>query len=304
ARIIQFRLPKDGDYYILASRNDLAQGTTEGAFNLSLTVGAISLESGSVTATLRWSGIADLNLFVRDPLGRSISWSDPSSPSGGVLQIDSNTGCQTPSAEPVEHIYFPGSEPLAGDYEIWVWYQDGCGREDPVTFSLAINVAGEEVLQTSGELRPRQRFETGMRVTAEGESGITNTGRVTTPTAQQEASEGGDIFIRYGESITGTISDEQYALFYQFDGTAGDEVMIRAERLTADLDPIVVLRDADNRNLPNGMNDDADPTTRNSLLTYTLPETGEYIIAVTRFGVREGTTTGNFRLTLERLNGE
>src|SRR5690606_16714297 len=136
ARIIQFRLPKDGDYYILASRNDLAQGTTEGAFNLSLTVGAISLESGSVTATLRWSGIADLNLFVRDPLGRSISWSDPSSPSGGVLQIDSNTGCQTPSAEPVEHIYFPGSEPLAGDYEIWVWYQDGCGREDPVTFSL------------------------------------------------------------------------------------------------------------------------------------------------------------------------
>ena len=304
ARIIQFRLPKDGDYYILASRNDLAQGTTAGAFNLALTVGAISLDPGSVTATLHWTGVADLNLFVRDPLGRSISWSDPSSPSGGTLQIDSNTGCQTPSAEPVEHIYFPSSDPVAGDYEAWVWYQDGCGREDPVTFSLAINVNGDVVLETSGELRPRQRFETGMRVTEEGESGITNTGRVTTPTAQQEASEGGDLFIRYGENVTGTISDEQYALFYQFDGAAGDEVLIRVERLTSDLDSIVVLRDADNRNLPDGSNDDADPTTHDSLLTYTLPNTGEYIIAVTRFGVREGTTTGNFRLTLERTNGE
>jgi hypothetical protein len=304
ARIIQFRLPKDGDYYILAARNNLAQGTTAGDFTLALTVGAISLESGSVTATLRWSGVADLNLFVRDPLGRSISWSDPSSPSGGSLQIDSNTGCQTPSAEPVEHIFFPGIDPVAGDYEAWVWYQDGCGREDPVAFTLLINVNGESVFETNGELGPRQRFETGMRVTEEGESGITNTGRVTTPTAQQVASEGGDVFIRYGESITGTISDEQYALFYQFDGTAGDEVMIRVERLTSDLDSIVVLRDADNRNLPDASNDDADPTTHDSLLTYTLPNTGEYIIAVTRFGVREGTTTGNFRLTLERTNGE
>jgi hypothetical protein len=304
ARIIQFRLPKDGDYYVLAARNNLAQGTTQGEFNLALTVGAISLESGTVTATLRWSSGADLNLFVRDPLGRSISWSDPSSPSGGTLQIDSNTGCQTPSAEPVEHIYFPGTNLVTGDYEVWVWYQDGCGRENPANFSLVIDVSGESVLETSGELRPRQRFEAGLRMTQDGETGITNPGRVTTPTRQQEASEGGDVFIRYGESLTGTISDAQYALFYQFDGTAGDEVMIRVERLTNNLDSIVVLRDADNRNLPNGSNDDTDPGTHDSLLTYTLPNTGEYVIAVTRFGVRDGTTTGNFRLTLEQTNGE
>lgn len=301
ARIPQFRLPKDGDYYIVATNDDLTRGTTTGDYNLAITAGAISLESGTVTATLRWSGAVDLNLFVRDPLGRTISWSDPASPSGGLLQIDSNTGCQTPSAEPVEHIYWPGTTLVAGDYEIWVWYQNGCGREEPVTFSLTVNVNGETELNASSELRPRQRFEAGLRVTESGETGIINTGRVTTPTPQQEASEGGDIFINYGEHVTGAITSDRYALFYQFNGAAGDQVRIRVERMTSDLDPIVVLRDADNRNLPGGTNDDADSSTRDSLLEYTLPEDGEYIVAVTRFGGRDGTTTGEFRLTLEQL---
>jgi hypothetical protein len=302
SRITQFRLPKDGDYYIVATRNNLAQGATTGEFDLALTAGAISLEPGVVTATLRWVGGADLNLFVRDPFGRTISWSDPSSPSGGTMQIDSNTGCQTPSTDPVEHVYWNGADIVPGDYEVWVWYQDGCGREDPVPFSLVVNVNGEAELETSGELRPRQRFEAGMRVIEDGETGITNTGRVTTPTAQQEASEGGDIFIRYGENLTGTISNDQYALFYQFDGTAGDQVLIQVERLTNNLDPVVILRDADNRNLPGASNDDVDGVTHDSLLAYTLPANGEYVIAVTRFGVRDGTTTGDFRLTLERVN--
>jgi hypothetical protein len=302
ARITQFRLPKDGDYFIAATHNDLTRGTTTGEYNLALTAGAISLESGAVTATLRWAGAADLNLFVRDPLGRTISWSDPVSPSGGILQIDSNTGCQTPGAEPVEHIYWPDSSLVAGDYEVWVWYQNGCGREDAVTFSLTVNVNGASELATDGELRPLQRFEAGLRLTEDGETGIINTGRVTTPSAQQEASEGGDIFIRYGESLTGTISSDRYALFYQFEGTAGDQVRIVVERMTETLDPVVVLRDADNHNLPGATNDDANTSTRDSLLTYTLPADGKYIVGVTRFGARDGTTTGDFRLLLEQMN--
>ena len=302
ARITQFRLPKDGDYYIAASRRDLARGSTTGEYNLALTAGAISLESGAVTATLRWAGAADLNLFVRDPLGRTISWSDPSSPSGGILQIDSNTGCQTPGAEPVEHVYWPDSSLVAGDYEVWVWYQNGCGREDTVAFSLTVNVNGDSALSTNGELTPLQRFEAGLRLSEDGETGITNPGRVTTPSPQQEASEGGDIFIRYGENITGAISSDRYALFYQFNGSEGDQVRILVEHLSDTLDPVVVLRDADNRNLPGATNDDADSTTRNSLLTYTLPADGEYIIGVTRFGARDGTTTGDFRLSLEQVS--
>jgi hypothetical protein len=101
--------------------------------------------------------------------------------------------------------------------------------------------------------------------------------------------------------MTAAISDEQYALFFRFRGEAGDTVRIAAERVTDDLDPLLVLRDASDRNLPGGTNDDRTPDDRNAELVYTLPAAGEYVIAVTRYGVRDGTTAGEFRLTLENL---
>ena len=66
--------------------------------------------------------------------------------------------------------------------------------------------------------------------------------------------------------------------------------------------PLVPARYAGDTTLPNGMNDDADETTRDSRLVYTLPADGQYVIAVTRFGVRDGTTTGDFRLNLNKVN--
>lgn len=299
ARIVQFSLPKDGDYLILAARAGLDDGTTAGAYTLTLTAGEIALTDGALTATLRWAAPADLNLFIRDPAGRTLSWTNPAAPSGGVLQVSSNTRCTTLSAQPLEHAFWAGDPLLSGDYTIWVWHQDGCGRADPVAFTLDVAVNGEVQLQAANTLLPRQRFEAGVRVAEDGGSGILEPGVITNPSPQQEASEGGDLLIRYGDTMNGTLSNEQYAMFYQFQGAAGDVITLRAEQVSGDLDPILILRDADNRDLPDGINDDADGTTRNSRLRYTLPADSLYIIAVTRFGVRDGTTQGEFRLSLE-----
>jgi hypothetical protein len=125
---------------------------------------------------------------------------------------------------------------------------------------------------------------------------------VTNPTPQQAASEGGDQLIVYGDSAQSEINDQVYAQFYQFEGAAGDQIAISADRVSGTLDPMVILRDANDDTLPQGINDDADDSTRNARLTYTLTADGEYIIAVTRYGVRDGTTAGIFRLTLELLN--
>ncbi|MEO8393167.1 MAG: PPC domain-containing protein, partial [Chloroflexota bacterium] len=108
--------------------------------------------------------------------------------------------------------------------------------------------------------------------------------------------------IRYGDTVTGTISSEVYALFYQFSGKAGDQVEIAAARLSGDLDTVLVLHDAADNALPNGENDDATGASKDSRLSYTLPTDGTYIIAVTRFGVRDGTTIGDFKLSLARTN--
>lgn len=296
ARITQYRLPKDGEYFILATRAGLEQGQSTGAYRIALTAGEIDLTDGVLSATLTWTGVADLNLLVRDPRGRIVSWSSPESPTGGRLQIDSNTGCQTPSDEPVEHIYWDQLTP--GDYDVWAWYQDGCGRVLPVEYQLVIRGGDQVVTTQSGTINIGQRFDIPLRVVSDGQAFALDSGTVTSPSPQQRASEGGDVPILVGDTVTGRLDSETYARFYRFTGEAGETIVITADRVSGDLDPIVVLRDADNNNLPGATNDDANPSTSDARLEYTLPETGEYVIAVTRFGVRDGTTSGDFRLTL------
>lgn len=296
AHIVQYRLPKDSVYYALATRNGLERGTSSGAYTLTLTAGAVALTPGAVAATLRWQGAADLNLFVRGASGQTVSWSTPRAADGGTLAIDSNTGCQTPSAEPVEHIVWETL--LPGDYRVWAWYQDGCGSAAPVDFALTFDVDGERALGTEGRLLPDQRFETVVRVTDDGRGFVIEPGTVVSPSPQQRASEGGDPRIGYGETLTGALDDAVYARFFRFTGRAGEVVEINAETVAGSLDPIIILRDQNDSPLPGGSNDDADPATRNARLRYTLPADGDYIIVVTRFGARDGTTAGSFRMRL------
>ncbi len=300
ARIVQYRLEKDGDYLILATRAGLINGTSSGGYDLLVTVGEVRLLPGMLAATLTWNAGADLNLFVRDPSGRTVSWSAPHAPSGGTLQIDSNTNCETPTDQPVEHIYWP--EKVNGDYQIWAWYQNPCGTDAPVGFTLTVASGDRVILQapsSGAQLKPGQRFETNVRVTDDGAFAL-DSGSITTPSAQQQASEGGDTLILYGDTLSTTLDNDVYARFYQFAGAKGDHVVITAHVTSGTLDPILVLRNADNLTLPDGTNDDADATTRDSRLEYTLPDDGSYIIAVTRYGVRDGTTSGGIDLTLSQ----
>lgn len=302
ARIAQFALPSDGDYFILASRAGLSDGLSVGAYNIAITVGELKLEAGALTATLTWDGIADLNLFIQTPDDFTISWANPAPiGGGGNLQIDSNTACNTPTDEPIEHIYW-SETPTTGDYTIWVWYQDNCITGDLTPFTLTLAYDNETIhTATSTEreilaLENGERFETSIRLTETGNAVVVNRGTITTPSPQQTASQGGDTLIVYDVPVTGSITDEVFAQFYQFEGEEGDTVVITVERITGNLDPIVVLRDSRDVNL--ALNDDFSPDNRNSQIVYTLDADRRYVIAVTRFGVREGTTTGNYRLTL------
>jgi hypothetical protein len=304
AQIAQFRLPADGDYYILASREGLAGGRTVGTYVLAITVGELKLETGRLTATLTWEGDADLNLFVRNPDGFTVSWSNPTEPNGGILQIDSNAACQTPSDQPIEHIYWPSTE--AGDYTIWVWYQTTCSNVLPVRFTLRLSVDGETILNITSTaeqqriLQPRERFESSIRFAADGTVAVVDFGTITSPSAQQTASQGGDIFLGTGtRTVTGTINDTVYAQFYQFEGTEGERVRITVERITGDLDPMVFLLDSRDVTLAN--DDDSAGNSNARIEDYILTETGRYVIAVSRYGLRDGTSVGDYRLTLERL---
>ncbi|MCU0757070.1 MAG: hypothetical protein MUE46_18490 [Xanthomonadales bacterium] len=72
---------------------------------------------GNVNAALRfslsWGSYNDLDIHVRDPLGKHIYYADK----GGVLDVDMNAGSGT-TREPVENLAF--TAPRDGVYEVWV----------------------------------------------------------------------------------------------------------------------------------------------------------------------------------------
>ncbi len=293
ARIFQYQLSAAGTYYILATRPRLALGEGSGGFTLELVAGPVPLTTGAVEATIRWDSTADVDLFVRDPQGEVVGWDSPTSPSGGLLEVDTNANCQSLTALPVEHIYWPEGTGLPGIYAIFVWYQMDCENTGPLRFSLTVSVGGREIARVEEQLARGQRYEMSITVGEDGSAHSNNDGTITSPDVSKS------IPITYGEAVTGVINADHPFVDYVFSGEAGETVVVTMDRVDGDLDPYLALLDAADEVL---IEDDDGGGDRNARLTYTLSATGTYTIVATRYEFRDGTTAGQYRLALTRSN--
>ena len=110
------------------------------------------------------------------------------------------------------------------------------------------------------------------------------------------------ITIEYGDTISGTIDDEVFEIFFEFEGMQNDLVGIEMKTLNGNLDPIVILLDENDNEIARN-DDDEQGTGRDSYLRgFSLPDDGHYTIVATRFQEDLGTTTGDFELSL-RIEG-
>lgn len=111
-----------------------------------------------------------------------------------------------------------------------------------------------------------------------------------------------DQTINYGQTVEATISDESPFDFWRFYGTQGDSVTITMVGANG-LAPLVGLATqgftllARSDQQPDGSVQDALPNASVEV-TFTIPETGEYVINASRAGNVNGTTTGSYALTL------
>src|SRR5262249_3820854 len=105
-----------------------------------------------------------------------------------------------------------------------------------------------------------------------------------------------------GSSIEGNINNIVPAVRYRFDANANDSVTISMDATSGDLDPFLLLYQADGALV--AQNDDAQSGVRNSQIAITLNQGGTYIVEATRFQQTEGTSTGTFRLTLAIAGSE
>jgi len=83
-------------------------------------------------------------------------------------------------------------------------------------------------------------------------------------------------------------------VLYTLSANAGDTVVIHVERASGDLIPFLALRGANNRVIRS----DVSATGRDAGLEYAFTEGGSYELTVTRIDAEEGTTTGDYVLSI------
>ena len=106
------------------------------------------------------------------------------------------------------------------------------------------------------------------------------------------------IELRFGEDVSGSVSDDHFRQVYVFTGRRGDVLSITMRRTEGDLDPFLLLADSNGRILAIS-DDDGDHLSAAITLT-SLPAEGRYFIMATRFGQELGSTSGTYTLVAER----
>lgn len=106
---------------------------------------AVELGTGDVQVTLTWETGDDLDLRVNDPSNALVSWTSPTAPSGGLLDVDNRGGDCGITSDRVENVYWE-SVPPAGTYLVEVWNHKACVTETPVGAHVQVRVGGELII--------------------------------------------------------------------------------------------------------------------------------------------------------------
>lgn len=122
------------------------------------------LGTGDVQVTLIWNSVNDLDLWVIDPNDTKIYYAHPTSPSGGMLDVDANPGCRNLTTQPVENIFWPHGGAPHGVYRIAVNYYQQCQSIAETEFKVRALVDGQVqefqgVLNAVGETKEITRVQ-------------------------------------------------------------------------------------------------------------------------------------------------
>jgi hypothetical protein len=93
-----------------------------------ITITVITVGTGDVQVSLSWDKSEDIDLHVVDPDGSEIYWSQPGSPSSGMLDLDSNAACDVDNKNN-ENIRWPTGTAPRGTYTVRVDNFENCSLE-------------------------------------------------------------------------------------------------------------------------------------------------------------------------------
>lgn len=116
-------------------------GTTIGPLT-TVPVTLTTVGTGDIEVSLSWGTPTDLDLHVVEPSGEEIYYGNKTSATGGMLDLDSNAGCDIDDID-AEHVTWPGVTPPSGTYEVIVDPWSLCTETPPIDYTLVVNVKGQ-----------------------------------------------------------------------------------------------------------------------------------------------------------------
>lgn len=102
----------------------------------------------------------------------------------------------------------------------------------------------------------------------------------------------------FGEPVSGVLGEDTFRRVYTFRANAGDQITLDMARTAGDLDPYLLLMDADGAVV--AASDDGGAGTDARIAGWRAPAADLYFVVVTRFGQEHGSTSGSYTLLLTR----
>lgn len=129
------------------------------ASTVMLTVADVPPDTTGLVVSLKWDSPTDLDLHVVDPSGVEI-WADaPTSPSGGTLDLDSNSNCVIDGRDQEDATW---SQPPSGHYDVRVDTFSLCGQ--PVAdWQVTVTLDGVSLGSAGGQAIPADTLGTHQR---------------------------------------------------------------------------------------------------------------------------------------------
>ncbi len=115
-------------------------------------------DTGDLQITAAWNSGADIDLYVKDPTGETVSFQRREGASGGHLDHGARGECGNVAAHPrVENVVYPNAPPR-GEYEVTLHFLFECETGASATTStVTVAVAGERVGTYNYTLTPNER---------------------------------------------------------------------------------------------------------------------------------------------------
>ncbi|NDJ60851.1 MAG: hypothetical protein GYB67_06980 [Chloroflexi bacterium] len=271
-------IPASGTYTVIVARFGMRLGSTAGDYVLTVERVGVSSASGSA---LRYgdsiiNSITDLSpqmyYSFRAERGDIVS-----------VRMQRASGDLDPSLQ----IVYPQPDRPA---QVVAENDDTIGSNplDAAIDNLLIQESGTYVIVATryGQESGRSRGEFVLTLTASGQSGLG---------ARADAA----IRLEVGEAVSGELTPVRDVQFYRFEGRRDDVVAVRMDRTSGNLDPLIAIADVNLNELI--VDDDGGSGQNAAIQRFVLPANGTYYVIATRYQRADGTTTGGYSLTLERL---